>query len=886
MTRGAKGSQDRGAASSFLGSRLRAPANPAHYRRRPRLVQLLDESATAPITSVVAPAGSGKTSLLVDWCAASSLPTAWLSLDETDRDGGQFWNAVAAALADLLDGLEVRALSLRGAGSISRAAATVVAALDCDHPAAAVLVLDDVHLVDHDDDIATSLAQFLGSMPDWLHVVLSSRRTPRLPIDRLRARGHLAEVHFTELQFAPTEAEEMLSGLAPWLGEQEVCVVAARARGWAAGIRLSALAARSEKAQPGSASHVGAEELLFGDYVWREVLSGESPAVIDVLLDTSVVKRANSGLAGALTGSDDAGKLLLEAEARGLFITRVDHSGWLEVHDVVREQLLAEASRRSPARVSTMHARAARWFEDSGDVSSALEHWLLAGQPRDALRLLASHAAPLYDTGREATVQHTIAHIPLNVATADLRSMLEFAWCHLMVNKEHFVETVHQATAMVERMTDPDAAQVRRLGVLQSIMATMSGDWARGGQLATQTTSGLGEAMWTDSLGSFGWNMVARDIALSERWEDGSAQLEEVRFELAHDPGRRLAYEGTRALGEALAGYPVDALRIAAGVRDVANVSPTTILRAELDIAVAVAHRELGDRSRAVTELASLAQYPDGPVTHARALAMLELTELRLDEGDLEGAEGSFEAAREFIYSDFSGPGGRDWLGRVGSRVALAAGRLAEARNWADQIEDSFWGGVCIARVDLMEGRADDAAAVLDRVVTRSVRHDVVRGLLRARAAKSQQEAVDHAVPAVELARGSGLVQTVASEGIEVLELLEVNAWLSPKEWLDRIRRAASPQTGGPSGDPSLPGEHLTTRELEVLRMLQSRLTLREIAGELFISVNTLKFHLRIIYRKLGVGSRQAAADQARRRPSATVPRRRSEAARTPVDLR
>jgi len=148
-------------------------------------------------------------------------------------------------------------------------------------------------------------------------------------------------------------------------------------------------------------------------------------------------------------------------------------------------------------------------------------------------------------------------------------------------------------------------------------------------------------------------------------------------------------------------------------------------------------------------------------------------------------------------------------------------------------------------------------------------------------AAVTESAAVDHAVRAVERALGAGLVQTVASEGTKVLELLEIHAWMAPKEWLDRLRRAACPHGGGPVVDPSLPGEHLTDRELEVLRMLPSRLTLREIAGELFISVNTLKFHLRVIYRKLGVGSRDKAAAVARRltsshraRPGPTMTRR------------
>ena len=546
-------------------------------------------------------------------------------------------------------------------------------------------------------------------------------------------------------------------------------------------------------------------------------------------------------------------------------------------------ELLAEAKRRSATRVATMHARAARWFEDEAEASPALEHWLLAGMPREALRLLASHVASLHDSGRESTVQHTISRIPLNVATADLQSMMEFAWCHLLVDKHRFVESVDRASAAMERMADRDVVEVGRLRMLQSIRATVTGDWTAGGELAAEAMSALGHAASSDPLGRFAWNMVVRDIALLERWDDDAAQLGEARFELGRDPERWLAYEGTHALGEALAGHPVDALRIVAGVRDAVTVNSMMILHAELGCAEAIAHRELGDRPRAVTELSVLAELDGGPATHARALALLQLTQLRLDEGDLEAAEAAFSYAREYVHSDFSAVGGRSWLAQSGSLVALAAGRSAEARSWAEQIDDPFWAGISAARVDLHEGRRGEAAAALERVETRCVRHQVMRDLLRARATEVPQEALDHLGLAVERACQSGLVQTVASEGPEILELLEVNAWMSPQAWLDRVRRASLPQSGAPVRDPSLPGEHLTAREIEVLRILQSRLTLREIASELFISVNTLKFHLRIIYRKLGVSSREDAAALAREMTRSVPSQRRAGPTHTPV---
>ena len=219
------------------------------------------------------------------------------------------------------------------------------------------------------------------------------------------------------------------------------------------------------------------------------MLSAESTDVVDALLDTSVVTRVNPALAAALTGRPDAGELLLEAQARGLFVTRLGPSGWLEVHAVVREELLAEVARRSPGRVATQHARAARWFEDAGEVTLALEHWLLAADLARRCDCSREHVAVLYDTGREATIARTISRIPQNVASADLQAQIEFAWCQLHVDKHRFLENVSHASASRERSDDPAPASAARLGMLQAIAATMTGDWAAGGRLATEAVS-------------------------------------------------------------------------------------------------------------------------------------------------------------------------------------------------------------------------------------------------------------------------------------------------------------------------------------------------------------------------------------------------------------
>jgi LuxR family maltose regulon positive regulatory protein len=292
-----------------------------------------------------------------------------------------------------------------------------------------------------------------------------------------------------------------------------------------------------------------------------------------------------------------------------------------------------------------------------------------------------------------------------------------------------------------------------------------------------------------------------------------------------------------------------------------------TVLRTELAIAEAIAHRELGDMERAVPELEVLADTRAETMLFGQILATLELAQSRLDAGEIDAARSAFVRAETRIAEESFGPGGRQWLARVGTRLAVAAGDFDEAQRWAGATNDLFWTGASQARVHLALGNRAAALAALDEAVPRCPRHEVVRDLLRARALSDHGEAQVEASAALELAARCEMLQTVASEGPDVLELAERAAWNAPAAWLDRLRRAV---VSGASLPPAHGGdlvEHLTDRERDVLRYLPSRLTLSEIADELYVSVNTLKFHLKVIYRKLGVASRAEAAEKARHLP-------------------
>jgi LuxR family maltose regulon positive regulatory protein len=856
--------------SAFFRSKFRVPNAPEHFVRRTRLVELLDDLAANPVTVLVAPAGSGKTALVADWVHRCGQASAWLTLDESDQDPAQLCAAVISAVATLAPSVADRAMAaVSGPNGPIGALRVLTEDLELSDGDEAVLVVDDLHRIDDSLGSQSVLAAFVENKPDALHLMLLGRRRPALPIDRLRATGRLADVTFDVLRFSEQEALEMLAGLCPGTGPQDLLAVAEWSEGWAAALQLAALAVRSQRAGQRSVhedrhTFPAGSERLVDSYLWHEVLRSERPELVELLMSTAVVDRMNYGLVDALTGRSDAGDLLLEAEDRGLFVTSFDPAGWYEVHGLVREMLRAELERRSPQQLRDQHARAARWFESMDDGMAALGHWLDAGEPAEALRLLTATSLGLFDGGRVAAIDRIIGRIPPQVAGADAAAMVRFAWCRLLVDRTGFLDALAAAEAAVNR---EGAREERgRLCILRAVSAWLAGEWQVCVDLALDGLVELGDGALADPIGWFGWGLVLRGVALGERWCDAGGIVARGRTAFTHDTDGRLAYEAARAVGLALSGQPIDCLRVAAGVRRVAEVAEKGTLRVELDIAEAIAARELGDRDRAEPALEALAARSAYPSSYVRVRAMLELVEMRLGDGDVAAAGSLFGQVEELAGRELDGGDGRGWVARTGVLLALGQDDLDAAGHRTRRTDDSFWRPICEARVHLAAGRLPDAAEAVQRAEPRCPRHRVVRELVLARAvSRSDRERASKSVAmAVDLAAEHGMLQTVAADGDAVLELIELAAWRVPGAWMDRLRRVLPSNLSrepGPSGlvDP------LTDRERDVLHLLPSRLTIREIASELFISQNTLKFHLRVIYRKLGVNSRAEAVECARR---------------------
>ena len=384
--------------------KVRVPSQPAWVVPRTALVNRL-RATPAPVVTVTAPAGYGKTTLVGQWAERDRRPCAWLSIDERDDDPALLVRHVAAALE-----------RMRPEGAIAlasphpRRASTWTAEL---HRLAGwlsstpdfVLVLDDAHLI-RSPDSATVISTLAEHVPPGSTLTVAARLSPGLPIGRLRAAGKLFELRAGDLTLTRRESEALLRELAADLPEDDAAELLARCEGWAAGIHLSALAARERTAPVPRRGVAGGDDRFLAEYFRCEFLSQLAPDLQAFLRRTSVLEQLTAPVCDAVLERAGSGPVLASFERLHVLITPVDrHGETYRCHPLLRDLLGRELAETEPELRAVLHRRAADWFESHGDPESALRHAEGAGDLDRQAQVVAAIALPAYARGRIADVE-------------------------------------------------------------------------------------------------------------------------------------------------------------------------------------------------------------------------------------------------------------------------------------------------------------------------------------------------------------------------------------------------------------------------------------------------------------------------------------------------
>jgi LuxR family transcriptional regulator, maltose regulon positive regulatory protein len=387
---------------------------------RPRLVDGPTRTSPARLTLVSAPPGFGKTTLLASWAAAARTAgraVAWVSLEETEQQPTSFWSYVVTALDGAAPGVGAGALTLlAGASPPVKAVLTLVLNELSARPEALDLLLDDYHLADG-PAISDDVAFLLLHLPPHVHLVISTRADPALPLARLRARGELAEVRAAGLRFTIEEVAAYLNGVAGLdLSSSDIAALEGRTEGWIAALQLAALSLTERKDVAGFIDDFAGDDRYVVDYLVEEVIGRQPAEVRRFLLDTSILDRLSGSLCDAVTHQDDGRAMLERLDRSNLFVVPLDGTrNWYRYHHLFAELLRTHLADEAPDRVADLHRRAARWYAANAEAVPAVRHAVAAGDVELAADVMERSVIGLLRQRQEVTVRGWVDDLPSEV---------------------------------------------------------------------------------------------------------------------------------------------------------------------------------------------------------------------------------------------------------------------------------------------------------------------------------------------------------------------------------------------------------------------------------------------------------------------------------------
>ncbi len=910
-------------ARPVMATKLYVPKLRAGLVARPRLRERLRRGAESRLTLLSAPAGFGKTTLLAEWLtetAAQDRTVAWLSLDPEDNEPAAFWTCVVTALRTAVPGAGSGALELLTTSPLptEQLLITLLNELDA-APGEVWLVLDDYHLADS-REVSDGLVFFLEHLPPHLHVVLSTRADPDLPLPRWRVRGELAEVRAADLRFTPEEAAAYLNEVAGLdLASDDVAALEERTEGWIAALQLAALSIQGREDASSFIARFAGDDRYVVDYLVEEVLRHQPDPVREFLLQSAVLDRLTGALCDAVTGSDDGSDMLRALERANLFLVPLDdRREWYRYHhlfaDVLRAHLLAE----QPDLVPLLHQRASQWYERHDLGQEAVSH-ALAARDFDRATYLMELAVPSIRRHRqEAMLLGWLRALPDDAVR---RSPVLSVYYGYMLMVSGDLDAVGARLDDAERAlaagTDGSVARGADTEELRTLPATVavfraSLAQARRDEAGTSRHAqhALDLAGPTDHLArgsAFGFLGLAA-------WARGdvSTALETFAQAVAslHAAGNLVdELSGTVVLADLwlVAGRPGKARRLYEGALRVAEAHGEPVARASAELHVGLSEIDLEavdleSARRHLEAAAVLAEH--SPTTESRYRWFVAMGRVTDAGGDHEGALTLLDQAEQLYRPGFF-PDVRP-IAALKARVWIGEGRLPQAADWAAErgtptsgetsVDDggtedpsylSEFDHLTLVRLLIAQHRAgqdsdaiDQAARLLDRLREPAETAGRDGSLLEIRmlqalaqdAQGDRTQALESLAAAFAQAPEPGAyVRLFLDEGVPMIELLRDAAGHGVAgEHAHRLLSKAAAANAEAPGSTRRPApssaESLSERELQVLRLLDSELSGPQIARELFVSHNTLRTHTKHIFTKLDVTSRRAAVLRARER--------------------
>ncbi len=900
-------------ASPLLQTKLYIPHSKSPRVSRPHLLGKLDCLRERKLALISAPAGFGKTTLLSEWIEQQGqqppLKFAWLSLDANDNNPARFLNYFIGALQQVDVTFTDEVLPVLQAFQISsiKEIWEILAVQIVSQSSQIALVLDDYQFIDA-PIIHEGITYMLEQMPPCMHLVISTRADPPLPLSRLRVRGDLVELRVNDLRFS---SEEIAGFLDLWLGKKlstaDQVEIGARTEGWIAGLQLAALAMQGlvEKA-------FGDEDILSAfvhrlsgntrfimDYLVEEVLQRLPEELRSFLLQTSILEHLTAPLCDTITDGHGSQVILDELEKTNLFLFPMDDErGWYRYHSLFADLLRSFLQHDQPAKIPELHSKASAWYEGRGMMEEAIQHALKVPDPNEAARLMEKAAVSTLLSGEALTLQNWSKRISDEQARQRPLLFVCLAWAFLLSDK---MEQADQYLSLVDQdqiFLSPSAPDLQGLVLsAYSMLAFFKGDYEIAIQYSRQALEQLPpeqtylRGVLAYSFGC-GYEMIGEDDVAFQSFQEarqishafGNRTVELSALKKLGDLHKRhgqlhqavLSYQQALQLGRIREGQylPIEAITVSALGQ------------------VLYEWNQLEEAERYLLQGVELSRKLDKPFALLSNLKNLAL--IRWVQGDRDNALHFFRETEQIMLEFPPHPSAAHQVALQQVRLYLQMGETQAAVRLAQLYGQKWKSGqaytiesmaILWTRVWLAQDNTSEAIATLEHALPlarKAGRWGVIIELLVLQAlALAMAHQLPSALAAVEealnLAEPEGYTRIFLDEGEPMARLLrmvyrskEKGAREYEAKLLEGLLSAEAPELPvspafptdmpvGKSVDHPVLIDPLGERELEVLRLIVEGYSNQEIAEKLFITLGTVKAHLSHIYTKLDVRSRTQA---------------------------
>jgi len=881
-----------------LKTKLRIPPLRSGWIPRPRLDKRMDEGFERKLILVSAPAGFGKTTLLVDWIHRHNIPTVWFSVDKGDNDALHFLTYVILGLASLEAGTGKAALTMLQSPQPPPIEPILINLLNDINRISTdfALVLDDYHLVD-DRPIHDMIAFLLENLPEQMHLIIATRADPPLPLARLRSQNLLTELRAADLSFTGDETVNLFNQIQELkLSARDIQLIEKRTEGWVAGLQLAALSLRGRKDPSGFIKGFKGDNRYIADYLTEEVLSHQAEDLRNFLLHTSILGRLSDPLCDAVTDRENSRQVLDNLEKTNLFLIPLDDKRrWYRYHHLFADLLKQRMHTQQGGLLPQLHLRASQWLAENGFKNEAVDHAFLAQDYDRAVELVEEVAEIDWDRARESRLLQWFKQLPDEQIDANPNLCIFYA---RELFKSGYMDDAEKRLQAAEQMlesaslSDLKKAGLRgRVAVIRAYMATRTGDLSSTIDLSRQALKLL----------------PRRDL----NWRSVAATL----LGMGYGPGRLVeqqqAYEEAMEISKAagniyyhiFAGSCLASAMVQRGRLEQAK----DFIRRLLDIAVENGIEQTGiggslygnlgmilcewgdfeEGIRLIHKGIELSELGRDPVIVA--VCQISLLRALIYRMDLAGALKLIEKLNA-LAANFALP---SWITNLiyafNVFCWLGSGNITAALQWAqerglsvDDEPDSLHEVeyVALAHILIAQNKLDEADQLLQRLIAKAKADDRVYMMIEMRLwrvliftlKEETAAALADLKLALALAEPGGFIMIFVSKGKPVADLLEEILAVKKRDhdaaktgfslsYAKKIQSAFKTVT-----PPKIEGlmDPISDRELEVLHLIAAGLSNREIADKLFISLNTVKTHTKNINSKLDVNSRTRAVARAK----------------------